>query len=54
VMAWLLIFVGFLAPFLLLLSLGVKKRGKADGSVCCGVLVIQTAQHLLDDCAQRE
>jgi hypothetical protein len=41
VMSGLLMFAGFLAPFLLLLQRGIKKRGKAMLWVCCGLLFMQ-------------
>jgi hypothetical protein len=41
VMAGLLMFMGFLAPFLLLLQRGIKKRGKMMRWICCGLLVMQ-------------
>ena len=41
VMSGLPIFVGFLAPFMLLLQRGIKKRGKAMLWICCGLLVMQ-------------
>ena len=40
-MSGLLIFIGFLAPFVLLLQRGIKKRGKAMRWICCGLLVMQ-------------
>lgn len=41
VMAGILMFAGFLAPFVLLLQRRIKKRGKAMLWVCCGLLVMQ-------------
>jgi hypothetical protein len=41
VMAALLIFAGFLAPFLLLLQRAIKKRGRAMLWICCGLLAMQ-------------
>jgi hypothetical protein len=41
VMAALLIFLGFLAPFVLLLQRGVKKHGHVLACVCVGLLIMQ-------------
>ena len=41
VMSGLLIVIGFLAPFVLLLQRGIKKRGKAMQWICCGLLIMQ-------------